>query len=122
PDSDHFSICKPNGKTAQVHQYLLYFLEDNQLVSSKPEALVTTPNPEDSARVTDQAAKDSASPAPTEPSKPVAPDSLVLQILDKMSDPDKIDKYGRDKAAADRWADADKVYEKFVKLTRDGNK
>jgi pimeloyl-ACP methyl ester carboxylesterase len=35
PDSDHFSICKPNGKSSLIHQYLYDFLRDKKLLPSK---------------------------------------------------------------------------------------
>ena len=40
--SDHFSICKPRAKSDPVHQYLLEFLLDKNLLPSEPDVVRPT--------------------------------------------------------------------------------
>jgi hypothetical protein len=118
PDSDHFSICKPKDKTATVHEYLFYFSKDNQFTVSDSQP----PIPALSSNLADSSKANSEVIAPIKPVIPAAPDALVVKILEKLTDLDKLEKYGKEKTEAGRWADAQQVYQKFVKLARDSDR
>lgn len=45
--TDHFSICKPPDKTAQVHEYLFDFLSENEVFLKSTVSTFNVPSPSD---------------------------------------------------------------------------